>query len=73
MRVMTSTMTTAPKRVATIKRIGKISTPVKKVCNMMLRESVLKLRVFENMEAMARKNRHTCWPRVRVMKNIPRW
>ena len=69
--VITSTITMEPNKVATTKRIGKISTPVKKVCKITLRESVLKLRLSENMEAMARQNKATCWPTGRCNKNMP--
>ena len=69
--VMISTMTIAPKRVATTNSTGKISTPVKNVCKMTFLESVLKLRLSEKIEATARRKSPTCCPKERFIKKRP--
>ena len=64
-------MTTVPNNVATAKSGGKISTPVKNVCKMMFLESVLKLRLSEKIEEMARRKSPTCCPKERFIKKRP--
>ena len=64
-------MTTVPNNVATAKSGGKISTPVKNVCKMMLRESLLKLWLLSKRDATVRRNRAMSCPILVFKMNIP--
>ena len=67
----TSMMTTVPNNVATMNSGIIISTPVKKVCKMILRESLLKLWLLSKRDATVRKNKAISCPILLFRMKIP--